>query len=324
MLYQVLDNPIFQNKKSNSNWTLFIDDLPEKDIEKLVFYEDSELEFQDSDMESMELMESDFEYCGNDKFREFSGIDGRIPSITVVEKFDSSESESESAFELESELELELESESESDFENPDSDWKHQKINSIPSSIRIIELDSDSETDLEFQEFLETDSNSGLDSNDNFQDNSISWEDISSDLESGSEPEQVERKIKGQETETCFDEENSKHLMTVVNTKEDFESIKIKIELHGHSFKEDDLNIELKGKTTLIVSLEDTDNKFERYFNLPNQCKMDKIRSKFSIWHKGGQTIQTLHIKIPKEKVQQISLENSSNMPITIVEEYFE
>jgi len=160
------------------------------------------------------------------------------------------------------------------------------------------------------------DSDSGLNSN-NFQDNTISWEDKSSDLESGHE----ERKIEGQETEICFDEENSKHLMTVVNTKEDFESIKINIEFHGHSFKEDDLNIELEDKTTLILSLEDADNKFERYFSLPNQCKMDKIKSKFSIWHKGGQTIQTLHIKIPKEKVQQISLDNSSTMPITIMEE---
>ena len=160
------------------------------------------------------------------------------------------------------------------------------------------------------------DSDSGLNSN-NFQDNTISWEDKSSDLESGHE----ERKIEGQESEICFDEENSKHLMTVVTTKEDFESIKINIEFHGHSLKEDDLNIELEDKTTLIVSLEDADNKFERYISLPNQCKMDKIKSNFSIWHKGGQTIQTLHIKIPKEKVQQISLENSSTMPITIVEE---
>ena len=85
--------------------------------------------------------------------------------------------------------------------------------------------------------------------------------------------------------------------------------------------KKDDLNIELEDKTTLIVSLEDVDNKFERHFCLPNQCKMNNIKSKFSIWHKGDQTIQTLHIKIPKEKVQQISLENSSNMPITIMEE---
>ena len=77
----------------------------------------------------------------------------------------------------------------------------------------------------------------------------------------------------------------------------------------------------MEDKTTLIVSLEDADNKFGRYFSLPNQCKMDKIKSKFSIWHKGDQTIQTLHIKIPKEKVQQISLENSSTMPITIGEE---
>ena len=114
-----------------------------------------------------------------------------------------------------------------------------------------------------------------------------------------------------------FDEENSKHLMTVVNTKEDFESIKINIEFHGHHFKEEDLNIELEHKTTLIVSLEDADSKFERYFSLPDQCKIDKIKSKFSIWHKGDQTIQTLHIKIPKEKVQQISFEDSTTFPIT-------
>ena len=313
MLYQVLDNPIFQNKKSNPNWTLFIDDLPEKDNEKLVFYKNSELEFQDLDMESME---SDSECCGNDNFQEFSGIDGRIPSITVVKELDSSESESA----YESESELELESESESDFINPDSDRKLQKINSVPSSIRIIELDSDSETDLEFQEFLETDSNSGLDSNDNCQDNSISWENISSDLESGSESEHEERRIEGQETDICFDEENSNHLMTVVNTNEDFEAIKISIEFHGHHFKEEDLNIELKDKTMLIVSLEDAENSFERYFRLPNQCKMDKIKSKFSKWHKGCQTIQTLHIKIPKEKIQQISFENSTTLPITMEE----
>ena len=69
------------------------------------------------------------------------------------------------------------------------------------------------------------------------------------------------------------------------------------------------------------MSLHDVDNKFERYFSLPNQCKMDKIKSKFSIWHKGDQTVQTLRIKIPKEKVQQISLEDSTTLPNTIVEE---
>ena len=73
----------------------------------------------------------------------------------------------------------------------------------------------------------------------------------------------------------------------------------------------------MEDKTTLILSLEDAENKFERYFRLSNHCKMDKIKSKFSIWHKGDQTIQTLHIKIPKEKVQQISLENSTTLPIT-------
>jgi len=283
LYYQVLENPIVQNKNSDPNWDLIM--------------EDPELEFQDSDMESLE---SDSEYYVDDEFQNFLGIDSTIPSIIVVEEFDSSESESEL----------------ESDFKNSNSDRKYQKISSVPSS--IVDLDSDSETSLEFQEFLDSDLNSGWDSNNEFQDNTISWEDIGSDLESGSESEHEERKIEGQETEICFDEENSKHLMTVVNTKEDFESIKINIEFHGHSFKEDDLNIELEDKTTLIVSL---DNKFEQYFSLPNQCKMDKIKSKFSIWHKGGQTIQTLHIKIPKEKVQQISLDNSSTMPITIMEE---
>ena len=204
--YQVLENPIVQNKNSDPSWDLIM--------------EDPELEFQDSDMESLE---SDSESYVDDEFQNFSGIDSTIPSIIVVKESDSSESESE----LESKLESELESETESDF--TDSDRKYQKISSVPSSIRIIELDSDPETSLEFQEFLDSDSglefDSGLDSN-NFLNNTISWEDTSSNLEFGSESEHEETKIEGQETEICFDEENSKHLMAVVDTKEDFESIK--------------------------------------------------------------------------------------------------
>ena len=301
LYYQVLENPIVQNKNSDPSWDLIM--------------EDPELEFQDSDMESLA---SDSESYVDDEFQNFSGKDSTIPSIIVVKESDSSESE------LESDLESELESESETESDFTNSDRKYQKISSVPSSIRIIELDYDSETSLEFQEFLDSDSglefDSGLDSN-NFLNNTISWEDTSSNLEFGSESEHEKRKIEGQETEICFDEENSKHLMTVIDTKEDFESIKINIEFHGHHFKEKDLNIELEDKTTLIVNLEDSENKFERYFSFPNQCKMDKIKSKFSIWHKGDETIQTLHIKIPKEKVQQISLENSLTMPNTIVEE---
>ena len=92
LYYQVLENPIVQNKNSDSNWDLIM--------------EDPELEFQDSDMESLE---SDSEYYVDDEFQNFLGIDSTIPSMIVVEEFDSSESESES--ELESECDLDIDDE---------------------------------------------------------------------------------------------------------------------------------------------------------------------------------------------------------------------
>merc|ERR1711963_295409 len=134
-----------------------------------------------------------------------------------------------------------------------------------PLSITIIELDSASETDYESDDDLKE-----FELKDKFTNHTT---EESNHLNIGFESDydlDFQSNFQDQETEVYIDEENSKNLVTIVNKKEDLEGIKLDFEFHRHDYKEDDLNIKLQDKLILVVKLDDTENKFERHFSLPD------------------------------------------------------
>ena len=93
-------------------------------------------------------------------------------------------------------------------------------------------------------------------------------------------------------------ETTSKQFMSCVSCQEDMEKVEIKIQLHGHKFKAENLDIQVINSNVLVVKAEDEEEKFERKFKLPFNALVDKIESKFDIKE---ENTQTLAIHVPKE-----------------------
>merc|ERR1712008_380231 len=89
----------------------------------------------------------------------------------------------------------------------------------------------------------------------------------------------------------------SKQFMSRVSCQEDMEKVEIKIQLHGHRFKSENLDVQVINDNVLVVKAEDNEEKFERKFQLPSNVLVDKIESKFDVKE---ENTQTLTINIPK------------------------
>merc|ERR1712018_383806 len=89
----------------------------------------------------------------------------------------------------------------------------------------------------------------------------------------------------------------SKKFMSNVTCHENMEKVEIKIQLHGHKFKPENLDIQVLNGNTLVVKAKDDEEKFERKFKLSANTLVDKIESKFDVKE---ENIQTLLINIPK------------------------
>merc|ERR1712213_306610 len=91
-----------------------------------------------------------------------------------------------------------------------------------------------------------------------------------------------------------------------VSVNETLEKVEIKVDLMGHKFTTEHLDVQVIDENLLIVKAEDGDKKFERKFKLPPNANIDKIESKFS---KPEEDKQTMTINIPKEvKIVQVPI----------------
>merc|ERR1711923_214743 len=98
----------------------------------------------------------------------------------------------------------------------------------------------------------------------------------------------------------------SKEFMSKVSCQENMEKIEIKIQLRGHKFKAEHLDVQVVNGDVLIVKAEDDEEKFERKFKLPSNTLVEKIDSKFDVKE---ENIQTLIINIPKDvKIVQVPI----------------
>ena len=98
----------------------------------------------------------------------------------------------------------------------------------------------------------------------------------------------------------------SKNFMSNVSCHENMEKVEIKIQLHGHKFKAENLDVQVVNGDVLIVKAEDDEEKFERKFKLPSNTLVEKIESKFDVKE---ENTQTLMINIPKDvKIVQVPI----------------
>merc|ERR1712066_83257 len=98
----------------------------------------------------------------------------------------------------------------------------------------------------------------------------------------------------------------SKKFMSKVACQESMEKVEIKIQLGGHKFLAENLNVQVINGDVLVVKAEDDEEKFERKFKLPSSILVEKIESKFDTKE---EDTQTLMINIPKDvKVVQVPI----------------
>ena len=90
----------------------------------------------------------------------------------------------------------------------------------------------------------------------------------------------------------------SKQFMSRVSCHENMEKVEIKIQLHGHKFKAENLDVQVINDNILVVKAEDDKEKFEKKFKLPSNILVDKIESKFDVKE---ENTQTLAIHVPKD-----------------------
>merc|ERR1712004_249792 len=91
-----------------------------------------------------------------------------------------------------------------------------------------------------------------------------------------------------------------------VSVNETLEKVEIKVDLMGHKFNAEHLDVQVVDGNLLIVKAEGGDKKFERKFKLPQNANIDKIESKFS---SKDEDKQIMTITIPKEvRITQIPI----------------
>merc|ERR1712038_1533557 len=89
-----------------------------------------------------------------------------------------------------------------------------------------------------------------------------------------------------------------RRFMSKVSFNETLEKIEIKIQFHGHEFKSEHLDVQIIDEKLVNVRAEDSEEKFEKKFQLPSNALTEKIDSKLEMKDK---EIQTLIVNIPKD-----------------------
>ena len=97
------------------------------------------------------------------------------------------------------------------------------------------------------------------------------------------------------------DEENKtwiSHCYSCHSYREDMAKVEIKIQLQGHTFKAENLNVQVINDDVLFVKAKDGKEKLENLIKLPSNVLVNKIQSKFFII---DEKTQTLLINFPKD-----------------------
>ena len=95
----------------------------------------------------------------------------------------------------------------------------------------------------------------------------------------------------------------SKQFMSRVSCQEDMEKVEIKIQLHGHKFKAENLDVHVINNDVLVVKAEDDQEKLEIKFKLSSNVLVDKIESKFDVKEENAQTL-TIHVPKDIKRIQ--------------------
>merc|ERR1712107_292451 len=114
------------------------------------------------------------------------------------------------------------------------------------------------------------------------------------------EKEQSEKKIEitKPETEKSVKKQVAKRFGSKVNINETMDKVEIIIELIGHKFNAEHLDVQVIDGNVLLVKAEDGDKKFERKFALSKNANVEKIESKFA---NKNEEKQILTVTIPKK-----------------------
>merc|ERR1712018_881958 len=117
---------------------------------------------------------------------------------------------------------------------------------------------------------------------------------------------QVENAIKENQSVEPVTKKAFRRFMSKVLCNETLEKIEIKIQFHGHEFKSEHLDVQVIDEKLVVVKAEDSEEKFEKKFQLPPNVLIEKIDSKLEMKEK---YIQTLIVNIPKDvKIVQIPI----------------
>merc|ERR1712062_559706 len=109
---------------------------------------------------------------------------------------------------------------------------------------------------------------------------------------------QVENAIKENQSVEPVTKKAFRRFMSKVAYNETLEKIEIKIQFHGHEFKSEHLDVQIIDEKLVVVTAEDSEEKFEKKFQLPSNALIGKIDSKLEMKDKD---IQTLIVNIPKD-----------------------
>ncbi len=94
-----------------------------------------------------------------------------------------------------------------------------------------------------------------------------------------------------------------KRFSTKVNVSETKEKVAIEVELIGHKFAAEALDVQVVDGDVLIVKAEDGERKFERKFRMPANAKPESIECRFKPNDKEKDDSQILNITIPRAAV---------------------
>merc|ERR1712018_194343 len=109
---------------------------------------------------------------------------------------------------------------------------------------------------------------------------------------------QVENASKENQSVEPVTKKAFRRFMSKVSYNETLEKIEIKIQFLGHEFKSEHLDVKVIDEKLVVVTAEDSEEKFEKKFQLPSNALVEKIDSKLVIKDK---EIQTLIVNIPKD-----------------------
>merc|ERR1712004_637382 len=109
---------------------------------------------------------------------------------------------------------------------------------------------------------------------------------------------QVENACKENQSLEPVTKKAFRRFMSKVSYNETLEKIEIKIQFHGHEFKSEHLDVQIIDEKLVVVTAEDSEEKFEKKFQLPSNALTEKIDSKLEMKDKD---IQTLIVNIPKD-----------------------